>query len=121
MTPADLFTVLAHGLGDYDDTTLLMQLLQVSADTTPFRTSVRELEESLCGVLNRRRIQRSTTRLVGRGLLRVRVHPNKWSEFTVSTAAIHNVLEATLKARGKLPGAPGTTIHFLSSGQLATS
>ncbi|MBW8831357.1 MAG: hypothetical protein JF606_18425 [Burkholderiales bacterium] len=114
MTSPEFFAALMHRLRDYDEGVLLTYLVAQGATEVPVRSSVTKLgDNQLGGLMSRDRVHRASARLVKRGLLCTRVHPKTWTEYTVPTKALVELLAEPLPDVESIPGVSDRPIPFL--------
>jgi hypothetical protein len=115
MTNAEFFAILSYQLSDHDTALVLALLVAFDACEQPLRTTAMKLSGiHLRGAISTKRVQRATERLVGLGLVRTRVHPNRWTEYTVDANALTALLARPLPDAPFLPGLSKEPIGFLT-------
>lgn len=115
MTNCELFTNLAHRFASYDDAVVLALLLALDADEQPLRSTAAKLSHiHLDGNLSDDRFRRATDRLVEKGLVRTRVYPNRWTEYSVDVATLMHLLDQPLPEAPYMPGLSKQPIGFLT-------
>lgn len=115
MSNAEFFSALCHHLSHYDDATVLMLLVALDADEQPLRTTPSKLASlHLDHFLSHDRVRRAAERLALRGLVRARVHPNRWTEYSVDPAALTALLAQPLPDGPYVPGISKEPIGFLT-------
>lgn len=115
MTNTSFFVSLIHHLGDYDDAVVLALLVALDATEQPMRSTAAKLGViHLDGAIGPKRIQRATDRLIERGLIRTRVYPNRWTEYTVDVDALTDLLNQPLPDAPYMPGLSKVPIGFLT-------
>lgn len=115
MTNAELFSALCHHLSHYDDATVLTLLVALDADEQPLRTTPSKLASvHLDHFLSHDRVRRAAERLALRGLVSARVHPNRWTEYSVDPAALIALLAQPLPDGPYVPGISKEPIGFLT-------
>lgn len=115
MTNCQFFINLLYPLGNYDDAVVLALLLALDADDQPVRSSATKLSQiHLDHSLSDDRVRRATDRLVEQGLVRTRVYPNRWTEYTVDVQALTELLDRPLPEAPYMPGLSKEPIGFLT-------
>jgi len=115
MTNAEFFSALCHHLSHYDDATVLTLLLALDADEQPLRTTPSKLASiHLDHFLSHDRVRRAALRLEKRGLVTTRIHPNRWTEYTVDPAVLAALLAQPLPDAPYVPGTSRAPIGFLT-------
>lgn len=115
MTNLELFVDLLHRFTSYDDAVLLALLLALDADEQPLRSTASKLSQiHLDCNLSDDRLRRATERLVEQGLVRTRVYPNRWTEYTVDADALTDLLDRPLPDAPYMPGLSKEPIGFLT-------
>jgi len=121
MTNNEFFIRVLHALQDYDEAMVLGLLIAYRADDSPVRLSNRSLAEvHLGGMLSKLQVQRAVARLVKRGLLRTRVYPKTWTEYTVPPESLAELLAEPLPDVSTIPGISDQPIPFLVRLQAAS-
>jgi len=123
MTNVELYIHLIHRLAAYDDATVLAVLLAQGAAEVEVRTTSRKLAEiDLAGTnIDRSKVQRAVARLIKRGLLQTRAHPNKWTGFTVDKDQLSALLTRPLPEAHRMPGLSQQPNSFLARLQAGTA
>lgn len=115
MNNTRFFVSLAHQLANYDEAVVLSLLVALDATEQPLRSTAAKLSAiHLDNAISPKRVQRATDSLVVQSLVRTRVHPNRWTEYTVDANALTTLLSRPLPEAPFLPGLSEEPISFLT-------
>ena len=115
MTNSEFFIALNHLLRDYDEAVVLAMLVALDADEQPLRSTPAKLAQvHLDRCLADFSIRRAAERLTQRGLVSTRVHPHRWTEYSVDPVALTALLAQPLPDGPYVPGLSKEPIGFLT-------
>lgn len=123
MSNTTLFIHLIYKMGNLEDATVVHFLLAKKAHVSPWQTSAREISSLLGSTISRLNVQRCIDRLKSLGMIKTRVHPNRYTEITLNQSALVEVMKRPLpvSSHGFIPGLSNVAIPLLSDPEFLRS
>lgn len=120
MSNADFFIHLIYKMENLEDATVANLLIAKKAHVSPWQTSAREISSLLGSSVSKLNVQRCLDRLRRMDVIKTRVHPNRYTEISLSKSALIDVMKRPLPVslRGFIPGVSKEVIPFMSDPDL---